>query len=76
MRVHPLDLSAILTTIVGVSALTANSVFQSQLTAIFGAHTQQALAVIGLAGLIAPILLRVYGAPSTTPPLHPTPPEN
>jgi hypothetical protein len=72
MKLHPLDTSAILTTIVGVSALTANSVFQAQLTAIFGSHTEQVLALLGLAGLIAPILLRVYGAPSVSPPLPPT----
>jgi hypothetical protein len=65
-KLHPLDLSAILTTIIGVSALTANEVVLGQLTAIFGSHTQQVLAVVGLAGLIAPVLLRVYGAPSAT----------
>lgn len=72
MKIHPLDTTAILTTIVGVSALTANSVFQAQLTAIFGSHTEQVLALLGLAGLIAPIILRVCGAPSTTSPLSPT----
>jgi hypothetical protein len=72
MKIHPLDTTAILTTIVGVSALTANSVFQTQLTALFGSHAEQVLALLGLAGLIAPIILRVCGAPSVSPPLPPT----
>jgi hypothetical protein len=75
-KLHPLDLSAVLTTIIGVSALTANSVFLGQLTAIFGSHTQQVLAIVGLAGLIAPVLLRVYGAPSATTLVTPETPKS
>lgn len=70
MKLHPLDLSAVLTTVIGVAALTANSVFQSELTALFGSWSPKITAFIGLTGLIAPILLRVHGAPSSTP-FHP-----
>jgi hypothetical protein len=64
---HPVDIAAILTTLVGVSALAADSTFQTELTSLFGAQAHKIVAIIGVLGLVSSQLLRVYGAPSTTP---------
>jgi hypothetical protein len=72
MKLHPLDLSAILTTIVGVSALAADSTFQTELTSLLGPQAHKIVAFIGIIGLVSSQLLRTYGAPSTTTP----PPES
>ncbi len=63
---HPLDIASILSLIVGLSSIVADSVFQSSLTALFGSYSPKIVAALGLAGLISSQVLRVIGAPSGT----------
>ncbi len=65
-NIHPLDLASVLSLIVGLSSIVADSVFQSSLTAIFGSYSPKIVAVLGLAGTLASQVLRVIGAPSGT----------
>jgi len=65
-NVHPLDLASILSLIVGLSSIVADSVFQSSLTAIFGSYSPKIVAFLGMAGMVSSQVLRVIGAPSGT----------
>jgi hypothetical protein len=65
--VHKLDLAAILSTLVGISALAADSTFKGALTAILGPDTSHVLSILSIVGLVGGQVLRVVGSPSSTP---------
>lgn len=63
---HKNDLTAILTTIVGVGALATDAAFGTYLQTIFGSSANVILAGFGAAGLVAATIARVLGSPSST----------
>ena len=66
MKTHPLDIASILSLMVGLSSIALDSAFQSNLTALFGSYSPKIVAGIGMLGLLASQILRIYGAPSGT----------
>lgn len=63
---HKLDLAAILSTLVGISALAADSSFKDALTALFGPETAHVLSILSIIGLVGGQVLRVIGSPSAS----------
>jgi len=67
--VHKLDLAAILSTLVGISALAADSSFKEALTALLGPQTGPVLSALSIIGLVGGQVLRVVGSPSGVSPV-------
>ena len=64
---HKYDVLALLSVLVGVGSLSADTAFGTQLNALFGSHDATiALSALGLLGIVASQILRVLGSPSTT----------
>lgn len=67
MTFHKVDVFALLSAIVGVAALADVGAFKEYLATLVGAQDAGTIvAALGMAGLIASQLLRVFGAPSRT----------
>jgi hypothetical protein len=62
--VHKLDLAAVLSTLVGISALAADSTFKDALTTLLGPQTAPILSALSIIGLVGGQVLRVVGSPS------------
>lgn len=62
---HKFDAIALLSTFVGVSSLATDATFSAQLSTLFGAHASTILALLGVLGVMAAQVLRVYGNPTT-----------
>jgi len=66
--VHKLDAAAIVSTLVGVSALAADQGFQAALVVVIGPHAHNVLAALSITGLVGGQVLRILGSPSNDAP--------
>jgi hypothetical protein len=65
---HRNDILALVTLLVGVASLAADSTFSGELTALFGVYTPKILAVLGLLGMVGSQVIRVLSVPTQAAP--------
>lgn len=61
---HRNDVIALITLLVGIASLAADSTFSSELSALFGAATPKILAVLGILGTVGSQVIRILNVPT------------
>ncbi len=63
---HRNDIVAVLLMVVGISSLTTDAAFQSELSSLFGSAAPKVLAVLGIVGTVGSQIIRILSVPTQT----------